>query len=185
MKGSGLLLATLLLVAACASRKDPVRLEPPEPALAVVTTPASPAPAPGPTARDVWSLTLLGVAPLAQRGDFSGADSLLATFANTHPATCETAEASYIRALLRLSPGNSTAKAESALPLIDSYLASTCVAPGRAAEALVVRRVASDMMRQNFVGDSAAADQIRKLKEQLELTKKELDRLKMRVIPPP
>ncbi len=153
--------------------------------MTVVPTAAPVPDAPGPTTHDVWQFTLLSVAPLAQRGDFVAADTMLAAFAHAHGGSCEAAESKYVRALLRLSPHNTSAKVETALPLLDTYLSSSCVAPGRAAEALMVRKVAADMMRQNFVGDSVSSEEIRKLKEQLELAKKELDRLKMRVIPPP
>jgi hypothetical protein len=178
------IVAVSILVVACAHRQAVPATPQPEPRVFVIAaTPPSVAP-PAPSVRDLFQVTLLSVAPLAQRGEFVAADSALASFAKNHPGSCEAAESGYVRALLRLSPGNTRAKAETAIPFLDSYLASSCVAPARAAEVILVRRVASDLMRQNFAGDSATSEEIRKLREQLDLARKELDRLKMRIIPP-
>ena len=184
MKASLALFAVATCVA-CAHRQTTVASPPQaEPTVEIVAAVPPPAPAPAPTSRDIYQITLLTVAPMAQRGEFVAADSALSAFARNNQGSCEASEAGYVRALLRLSPSNINAKAETALPLLDSYLGSTCLTPGRAAEVLLLRRVAADMMRQNFAGDSASSEEIRKLKEQLELAKKELDRLKMRIIPP-
>ena len=172
-----------ILTASCAANRAAV-VKQPEPTIEIVHPPATSSTSTSPTISDVWQMTLLTVAPLVQRGDFPGADSVLAYFGNSHANTCEGSESNYVRALLRLAPGNTVGKVETAAPLLDSYLASGCVSPGRAAEVVLLRKVAADLQRESVVADSSSAEQIRKLREQLEQTKKELDRLKMRVIPP-
>jgi hypothetical protein len=173
-----------LLSVACVKRQATVLAPEPEPEPEVIAAPPPQSAPPVPSARDSLLVTLLSIAPMTQRGEFPAADSTLAAFANRHEGTCEAAEAGYMRALLRLSPSNVHAKAETAIPLFDSYIGSSCVEPARASEALLLRRIASDIVRHNFAADSASAEEVKKLKEQLDLAKKELDRLKMRVIPP-
>jgi hypothetical protein len=69
------------------------------------------------------------------------------------------------------------------VPLIDRYLGSTCVPAERMAEAVLLRGIAVRLTAL-AASDSATADENRKLREQLELTKRELDRLRLRIIPP-
>ena len=123
------------------------------------------------------------ISPMVVRGEFDRADSALALFSMQHDATCPGAEADYLRALLKLSPHNSRGRALEAVPLLDKYLGSTCLSAARAAEIVFVRKLAFDVA-QRGVSDSASAEEVRKLREQLDQTKKELDRLKMRVIQP-
>jgi hypothetical protein len=178
-----ILLAATLASLSCVPRQAML----PEPPAAVEVEPATPPL--GPPVRitradSAWREVLRTVTPLAQKGAYESADSLLAHFAGDHDGTCQAAEARYLRALFLLSPGNASAAPRKALPLLDSYLSSTCLQPYRSTEIEVMRTMALDLDRVASNGDSSTAATIRKLQEQLDQTNKELARLKMRVIPP-
>ncbi|MNC97039.1 hypothetical protein D3C83_145750 [compost metagenome] len=66
--------------------------------------------------------------------------------------------------------------------MLDKYLASTCLSEPRRVEATLLRGLAASMGKKPSAPDSASAEEIRKLKDQLEQTKKELERLKLRII---
>jgi hypothetical protein len=127
---------------------------------------------------------LLGVSPYMDRGEVARADSALAAMSARYDGSCIAAESNYLRALLRVTaPGPATRVGES-VELLDRYLTSTCPSGTRVEEARFLRRVALEATRKSLSADSASAEEVRKLKEQLDQTKKDLDRLKMRIIPP-
>jgi hypothetical protein len=140
--------------------------------------------APAPSVAEIWRLTIDSVAPLTQKGDFARADSVLSRFAAVHDGTCEAAESGFVRALLRLYPPGGRERLLEAISMLDSFAASTCLSPSRATEVALVRSYALAITKQAIVSDSTALDEVRKLKEQLDAARKELERLRLRVIPP-
>jgi hypothetical protein len=133
-------------------------------------------------ANAAWDSAMVSVSYATQRGDMMGADSILRSFAMSKRG-CSSTQADYVRGLLYVSPTAPTSKIAEALPLFDRYLGSPCLTPSKAAEVNFIRRLAADVLLKT-ISDSASAEEVKKLRDQLETTKKELDRLKMRVIPP-
>jgi hypothetical protein len=160
------------LVAACISRNQrPSQQTPAEHLLAV--------------------LTRARVAAAA--GQHNEADGILARFVQANPSTPEAREATYWRAILQLEAARSRAERDAARRYLDSYLTDTAVAP-HVAEARIIRRllVLVDSMSQATDSATAAARQaaareeelrkeIQSLKEQLEKTNDELNRIKRRL----
>ena len=177
------LTALLALTSGCAGRTASVRT-PPEQLEHGIVASAPRVETPQPTVRDLWQITLLSIGPLVSHGEFKTADSALALFAASYDGSCQAAEANFTRALLRLTPSNPAASPASALAMLNVYANSTCLPQSRSAEIAVMRKLAADMEALSQTKDSSAAAEIKKLKEQLELTRKELDRLRLRVIPP-
>jgi hypothetical protein len=132
-----------------------------------------------------WSAVLSMVSPLVGAGAYLQADSILGAFSLQKDASCHAAEANYTRAILLLTPSNPHRSVSLALPLLDGYLASTCLAQDRAVQVALLRSMAGGMSGQTASADSAGVGQLRKLQAQLDEVRKELERLKMRIIPPP
>jgi hypothetical protein len=176
------LLVSLVMGAACATARPAVQPQQ-DVAFGVVE--------PLPTAvvrtqewSEQWRLTLESIASLAARGQFAKADSVLALFASNHDGSCAAAEAMYTRALLKLAPNNTSRSSRDAVGLLDAYVGSTCLPPNRAAEVNLIRNFAVELAHRPVLSDSASAEEVRKLREQLDQTKRDLERLKLRVIPP-
>jgi hypothetical protein len=158
------------------------------------TTPAA---TPEP-ARDDWSVLRDSVATLVVAERHAAADSLLRDFAVRTAGTPQAAEATFWRAMVALDPENPVGSPRDALVAIDSYLAGGLSQP-RYAEATVLRRTAEVLERASqpvpvappvvvAASDSllrlrAAQDTIRQLRNELETTKTELDRIKRRIRP--
>jgi hypothetical protein len=115
-------------------------------------------------------------------GRLADADSSLELLARRFDGTCVAAESSYMRALIRLSQAHDV-PTPTVVPLIDQYLGSTCVPPERAVEATLLRGIAS-LVAAGALTDSSVAGENRALKQQLEQTRRELERLRLRIIPP-
>ncbi|HEU4640919.1 MAG TPA: hypothetical protein VFS44_00600 [Gemmatimonadaceae bacterium] len=151
-------------------------------------------------ARD-WLSALAAAKAAAHSGHYDDADRALYDYQQRYQGTEEAREAVYWRAVFKLDPENRGGSARAAAEQLDSYLADTTSTPHRA-EALVLRRLASAMdslgqARQVTAGDSdearAAAEQkaaareeelqkqIKTLKEQLDKTTAELERIKKRL----
>ena len=158
------------------------------------------APAP-PPAQEAWESTLASVRASVDAGLYARADSALEAFAARYPATAQSAEAHYWRALVQLDPPNPEATPRAAIAAIDAYLAGGAGQP-RYLEALVLRRTASLLTSVRLPemvapADSAppagvdperlraASDTIRQLRAELERTQAELDRIRRRVRPTP
>jgi hypothetical protein len=142
----------------------------------------------------------------AHQGRFAAADSLLAEFMSDRWGTWEAREAAYLRAVHLLDPENSQASPRDALPLLELYLADTALVThtgtARALWALATRQ---DSLRLALLEASARPDtvvqtparpspspreeelqrEVTRLKEQLEQTTAELERIKRRLTTPP
>lgn len=152
----------------------------------VVIEPESmlPAEVPAPSLGEQWHKTLLSINPLGTATTLVDADSTLMAFAEKNDGSCEAAEAGYLRALILLSPEFKGYSPASALPLVDRYLTSVCLASPRFTEVVLVKRMAQALASRNPEPGSTADAELKRLRDELEQTRKELERLKMRVIPP-
>ena len=92
----------------------------------------------------------------AARGDFDGADSLLAIYARGHAGTPEALETTYWRALYKVDPTNRASSLPAALAALDGYIAD---ARPRAhlAEATTLRRTAAQLDALNRAALSASS----------------------------
>jgi hypothetical protein len=149
-----------------------------------MSAPADEGPAAAPRFTPLESV-LLAVAPQLDRGDFAQVDSALGVFALRQDGSCMAAESNYLRAVLRMSAPAQASRISEAVALLDGYLSSTCPTDSRAAEATFLRKLAVNSAQRATAADSVAAEEIRKLREQLDQTKRDVERLKMRIIPPP
>ena len=184
MRRSRAAVAALLLLAACGGGAAP----PP-----VVTPP--------PATDDAWPTTLASVQELVANGRYAEADSALASFSEQNVGTPQGAEALYWRGVVRLDPANVTATPRSALAALDAYLAGGAALP-HYQEALVLRRAASLLdgtRRTPLAGPDTTApaepvdtervlratqDTVRALREELQRTQAELERIRRRLRPP-
>jgi hypothetical protein len=149
-----------------------------------------------------WDTTLAHTVALVEAGRYAEADTALTTFAARWAGTAESANAAYWRALLRLDPANPGATARDALVAIDAYLAGGAELP-RYDELLVLRRLAGNLERVRLLAAEAErarmqppvdtssaivtrqAEEIQRLRTELERTTAELDRLRRRIRPDP
>lgn len=123
-----------------------------------------------------------------------------------HWGTWQAREAAYWRAVYLLDPANPNASPREALPLLELYLAdSTVVTHTQAARALWALARRQDSLRLALIAASAPPDtvvqtqpvqsptpreqelgrEVARLKEQLEQTTAELERIKRRLTTPP
>lgn len=156
-----------------------------------------------PTTSARWTAALGQTVSLLEAGRYADADSGLAGFASRWAGTPEAADALYWRALLRLDPANPGATARDALVAIDAYLAGGAEQP-HYDELLVLRRLAGNLERVRMLAaeaerarvqpppaDTSAAivarqaEEITRLRTELEGTKAELERLRRRIRPDP
>jgi hypothetical protein len=130
----------------------------------------------------------------AAHGMYQDADGMLQTFIEAHPGTLEAREASYWRAIMRLEASNAKAERDEVARHLDEYLADTAVTLHES-EARIIRRLISSAdslaVRHDSVTGSvrqaatAREEELKKeiqaLKEQLEKTNAELERIRRRL----
>jgi hypothetical protein len=125
----------------------------------------------------------------ADRGRHAEADRALREFAAAHAGSAEAVETTYWRAVFMLDPANTTATARDAGTLLERYLATNAPLAHRA-EASVLQRIAKALAAPREAAPARPSDatreaEIKALKDELEQTKAELERIKKRVAPPP
>ena len=148
-----------------------------------------------PEAQRSWPATYLSAQGAADRGAYDDADKVLADFAKSHPNTAQAAEAGYWRAVYKLDPANKGASTRDAISALDAYLASPSI--DHRGEATTLRRIAAQLLSldralaQKPDESSAAAataksrdEEVQKLRDELQATKDELDRIKRRLAAP-
>lgn len=107
-----------------------------------------------PSASDDWPPTLGMAQTRAMRGDFDGADSLLAAFATQHAGSDEALETAYWRALFKMDPSNKNGSVTTAVASLDGYLA-TERRRAHLTEATTLRRAAAQIAELNKLAASA------------------------------
>ena len=162
----------------------------------------------GPRPAIAWSEALYEAQRSADSGRYADADRVLDGFARRFPNTMEATEAVYWRALYKLDPANKEATARDAIIVLNAYLAATTPLP-RHAEALVLKRSAEslDALSRTALGvpaprpatpsptttgeatrermrEEEAIKEIQRLREELEKTNAELERIKRRLAAP-
>lgn len=165
-----------------------------------------PLPPPPPTPEQVaaadWDTTRVAVLAAAEAGRHAAADSLLGAFRDRRTGTTASAEAAFWRALVLADPGNARPAPEQAVPLLEAYEAGGGPQP-RLVEARVVRRLVqeADSLRAALAAqrtttgaarvglvprDSLRArdDELARLREALEETRAELERVRRRLAAP-
>ncbi|HJR43607.1 MAG TPA: hypothetical protein VJ812_16040 [Gemmatimonadaceae bacterium] len=148
-----------------------------------------------------WPTVLASAQQAANEGRYDAAERELALFAERNPGTLQAREAAYWRAMLLLDPANEGGDPGGALEQIERYLADSATFTPHRGEALLIRRLASqlDSLRRSSTevtsasartaADAATAKeretelekQNQALKEQLEKTMAELERIKKRL----
>lgn len=146
-----------------------------------------------PAAERTWPATYLAAEGAAERGAWDDADRLLAEFARAHLNTPQAAEAGYWRAVYKLDPANRGASTRDAIAGLDAYLNAPRV--DHRGEAATLRRLAAQLLSldralaQKPEEPSPAAaksrdEEVQKLRDELQATKDELDRIKRRLAAP-
>ncbi len=155
-------------------------------------TPTTPVTASAATFSSDYPSVVAAAYRAALAGHFADADTALSNYSRRHPASPESRDASYWRALFLLDPANKSGNPQRAAEQFDLYLADSALANHRA-EALILRRLASDLDGMQSALDRARvappagareADLTRenqKLKDELEKTSAELERIRKRL----
>lgn len=143
-----------------------------------------------PAAAREWPAAYLAAQSAADRGAYSDADKTLSDFATTHPGSPEALESGYWRAVYKLDPANKDASTRDAIAGLDRYLA----APGgtHRGEATTLRRIAAQLLsldraltqKPDDPGAAARDEEVKKLRDELQATKDELERIKRRLAAP-
>ena len=144
-----------------------------------------------PGAERAWPGAYQSARTSAERGDYARADQILADFARTYPDAPQGAESGYWRAVYKLDPANPGANTRDALAGFDAYLARSGNVLHRG-EATTLRRLAQQLLALDraLVAKDAPApeaprdEEVRKLREELQSTKDELERIKRRLAAP-
>jgi hypothetical protein len=152
-----------------------VHLRPPPPASSVGATAA-------------WAPAISAAQRDASAGRHDDAERVLRDFAAAYPGTVEGLESAYWRAMILLDPSNGKSSPREAAALLGEYLEAEAPVVHRA-EALVLRRLATTLAAARDTPARAAVTdprdgEIKRLKEELEKTTAELDRIKKRLSPP-
>lgn len=168
----------LLVLAGCRQHRQAA----PPPVVEQVTVPSLPPESP-------WVGTLAAAQAAADVGQFATADSILAAFERSEPDSPDANESSFWRAMLRADPRNPAFAPAEARAALDSYLATPT--PRRRTEAAVMLRMLalSDSIRTLHTAQRSAAEardrahdeEIQKLRDDLQKTQAELDRIKRRL----
>lgn len=151
-----------------------------------------------------WPGTMAAAQKAVAGGRYADAEHELASFAQRHPGAPESRETLYWRALFFLDPANHNQDTNSAVKALDAYLLDGSSAPHRG-EAQVLRRIAlslDSLSRSGLLIVSSPADTVmrpfpamiarvqelqkenQKLKDQLDKTNAELERIKKRLAAP-
>ena len=131
----------------------------------------------------------MAVQAAVDSGQFSTADSILVAFERIERDSPDVAESAFWRAMLRADPRNPAFEPEGARRGIESYLAGPN--PQRRVAAGVMLRMLelSDSLRTSQAAQRSAAEardraqveEIQKLRDDLQRTQAELDRIKRRL----
>ena len=172
------LTAGLLVLASCQHRRPAA----PPP---VVDTVAVPSPPPEPP----WTRTMAAVQAAADSGQFATADSILTAFEHVEAGSADATESAFWRAMLRADPRNPAFEPVEARRGIEAYLAAPN--PRRRTEAGVMLRMLdlADSLRAVQAAqrssaearDRARDEEVQKLRDDLQRTQAELDRIKKRL----
>ena len=159
------------------------------------------------TSRD-WLSTIASVRDAVAAKRYDDADKELASFTDRHAGTPEAREADYWRAVYELDPDNPNSSPGRAIANFKHYLADSLAAPHRA-EAVVLRRLAVSLdsaeqarkaIQTGTPLQAAPPDQtepapsaheldlekeVQRLKDELDQSNAELERIKKRLVPPP
>ncbi len=139
-----------------------------------------------------WLAALTAAQRSALDGHYDDADRTLATFALTHPASPETRECSYWRGVFLLDPANHGMNLPAATTQLAFYLSDSTRAL-HIGEARILRRLATSLdsvqqsaaaLRRATSPDAELTKENQRLKEQLEKTTAELERIKRRLASP-
>jgi hypothetical protein len=144
-----------------------------------------------PAAEREWSGAYASAQNAVVRGDYALADRILADFAREFPNSSEGIESGYWRAVFKLDPANSTASTREAVSGLDAYLARSRNGLHRG-EATTLRRLAQQLLaldralvaRESPAPEASRDEEVRKLREELQATKDELERIKRRLAAP-
>ncbi len=171
----------LLVLASCHQRRPAAA----PPAADTVAAPAPPVEPP-------WVGTLAAVQAAVDSGRFAEADSILAAFERVEPEGPDANESGFWRAMLRADPRNPAFAPADARQGIEAYLATP--SPRRRTEASVMLRLLalSDSVRAAHTAQRSAAEardrardeELQRLRDDLQRTQAELDRIKRRLGPP-
>ncbi len=142
-------------------------------------------------------------AAAAEEGHYARADELLRTAAARSPDAMETRDVPYLRAVLRLDPTSAYGSTAEAIRLLDAYLALPDTVRYRM-EAAILRRVAlnvdslraevpgqqlllaqRDSLEQSRDRERELEREVTRLREALEKSNAELERIRRRLAPPP
>jgi len=142
-----------------------------------------------PGAAAAWPVILIAAQSDVDQGRHAEADRALRAFAAEYARSPEALESTYWRAVFMLDPANTTATPRDAGALLERYVASNAPLAHRA-EAAVLHRLVKSLTTPREGGSARASDAVRDaelkaLKDELEQTKAELERIKKRVAPPP
>ena len=130
-----------------------------------------------------WAATLVAAQRDVERGRHADADRTLREFAERAPGSPEAAGALYWRALIMLDPASRTGSTREASALLERYLASDVPLIHRT-EAMVLQRVASAAAAASS-RPATSDSEVKALKEELEQTRAELERIRKRLAAPP
>lgn len=171
----------LLVLAGCRQHRPAA----PPPAMQQVALPSLPPESP-------WVGTLAAAQTAADSGRFATADSILAAFERSEPDSPDASESAFWRAMLRADPRNPAFAPADARAALDAYLVTPN--PRRRTEATVMLRMLalSDSIRALHTTQRSAAEardrareeEMQKLRDDLQRTQAELDRIKRRLGPP-
>lgn len=143
-------------------------------------------------AESPWVGTLAAVRSAVDSGQYAVADSILTAFDRSEPDSPDASESAFWRAMLRADPHNPAFAPAEARSALEAYLAS--LNPKHRTEASVMLRLValSDSLRAAQAAHRAAADardrareeEMQKLRDDLQRTQAELDRIKRRLASP-
>jgi hypothetical protein len=159
-----------------------------------------------PTSAREWLSALTTAKAASSAGRYDEADRTLYNFAQLYAGAPEAREAAYWRAVFKLDPANRSASPRAAVEQLDAYLADSARAL-HVTEASVLRRLAISLdslsqnrivtTRQPAIAEAAADDavasqerqqelqkEIQRLKDSLDRSTAELERIKKRLAPP-
>jgi hypothetical protein len=147
-----------------------------------VTMPSLPAESP-------WVGTLAAVRSAVDSGQFAAADSILTAFERSEPDSPDASESAFWRAMLRADPRNPAFAPGEARAGLEAYVASPSVRRRTEASVMLRMLALSDSLRAAQAAHRAAADardrareeEMQKLRDDLQKTQAELDRIKRRL----
>jgi len=135
-----------------------------------------------------WPVILIAAESDVDQGRYAEADKALREFAAEYARSPEALESTYWRAVFMLDPTNTAATPRDAGALLERYLASNAPLAHRA-EAAILNRLVKSLNALRDAGparaDAARDAELKSLKDELEQTKAELERIKKRLAPPP